>query len=601
MIKKLSCLLFPAVLLASCSANNKEKTENDASQPPVIFAGYEELADPQPADPAAWQALDRPLYARFGSSDVRYPKSEVPVNTSDAGTDVGTAWRGSAWKGEKLNLQLLLWATEDIPAVKVRVSELSSDGGDRIPAEAATASFVRYVMTDEYVEGCGQRDPAGKDSSLVADVIDVIPELRIPAQSVRPVWIQIAVPREAAAGAYTGTITIENDGNAEVAPLTINLEVADRVLPPATDWDYHLDLWQNPFAESRMYEVENWSPEHFEAMEPSMQLLAGAGQKIITTSIIHDPWNSQTYDIYESMVRWVKKKDGSWEYDYTIFDKWVEYMSGLGIDQQINCYSMVPWNLKFYYYDESLGQDTVLIAEPGSAEYEAHWRPMLENFAAHLKEKGWFDKTTIAMDERPLEAMLAVIDLVKSVDPDFKIALAGNYHAELVPDVYDYCLASGQHITGDTIQLRRQQGMITTFYTCCAEEYPNTFTFSPPAEATWLSWHAAAKGYDGYLRWAYNCWVKDPLKDSRFRSWPGGDTFLVYPGGRSSIRFEKMIDGIEDYVKIRVLREEFEANGDTQSLAKLEALLEPFTDIPQLATVPAKEMLDKARAELMQF
>ncbi|HYH56994.1 MAG TPA: DUF4091 domain-containing protein, partial [Anseongella sp.] len=330
-------------------------------------------------------------------------------------------------------------------------------------------------------------------------------------------------------------------------------------------------------------------------------LLAGAGQKVITASIIHDPWNSQTYDIYQSMVRWVKKKDGSWEYDYTVFDKWVQYMSDLGIGQQINCYSMVPWNLEFHYYDENYGRDTLITARPGSAEFEAHWRPMLKDFAAHLKEKGWFERTTIAMDERPLEAMQEVIKLVKSVDRDFKIALAGNYHSEIAPDIYDYCIASAQEIGADTLQLRKAEGKKTTYYTCCMEAYPNTFTFSPPAEATWLAWHAAARGYDGYLRWAYNCWVKSPLQDSRFRAWPAGDTYLVYPGARSSIRFEKMADGIEDYVKIRMLRTKMEEKGDAQGLQRLSAMLEPFKDISRLTAVPAAEMLRAARSVLETF
>src|SRR3546814_397171 len=146
------------------------------------------------------------------------------------------------------------------------------------------------------------------------------------------------------------------------------------------------------------------------------------------------------------------------------------------------------------------------------------------------------------MDERPLKAMQAVIELVKSVDEDFKISLAGNYHSEIVADIYDYCIGSAQQIGADTVQQRREEGKKTTYYTCCVEAYPNTFTFSPPAESAWLALHSAAKGYDGYLRWAYNCWVKDPLHDTRFRAWPAGDTYLVYPGGRSSIRFEQLID-----------------------------------------------------------
>ena len=40
-----------------------------------------------------------------------------------------------------------------------------------------------------------------------------------------------------------------------------------------------------------------------------------AGQKVITTSIIQHPWNSQTEDPFESMIGKRKAVDGSWSYD----------------------------------------------------------------------------------------------------------------------------------------------------------------------------------------------------------------------------------------------------------------------------------------------
>jgi len=91
------------------------------------------------------------------------------------------------------------------------------------------------------------------------------------------------------------------------------------------------------------------------------------------------------------------------------------------------------------------------------------------------------------------------------------------------------------------------------------------------------------------------------MRDTRFRSWPGGDTYLVYPGARSSIRFERMIDGIEDYVKINRLRRDFQERGDAEKLKELDSMLEPFRDIANLETVPAAQMLRKATEILGRF
>ncbi|WP_219847879.1 glycoside hydrolase domain-containing protein [Sphingobacterium gobiense] len=56
----------------------------------------------------------------------------------------------------------------------------------------------------------------------------------------------------------------------------------------------------------------------------------------------------------------------------------------------------------------------------------------------------------------------------------------------------------------------------------------NQFTFSDPAESTYLAWYAMADGFDGFLRWAFNSWVENPLHDSRFRTWPAGDTYKSF-------------------------------------------------------------------------
>ena len=139
---------------------------------------------------------------------------------------------------------------------------------------------------------------------------------------------------------------------------------------------------------------------------------------------------------------------------------------------------------------------------------------------------------------------------------------------------------------------------MTTYYTCCTEPKPNTFTFSAPAEATWIGFYAARLRMDGYLRWAYNSWVEQPLQDSRFRTWAAGDTYLVYPGCRSSIRFERLIEGIQQCEKIFILKEEYKKAGKVQAIRKLDKQLEMF-DIEQLKQgASPEEMIEKMKKTL---
>ena len=536
---------------------------------------YVELTDSRPHDDeVAWNKLPDFPQISWGSTDVRYAKYNIPTLQK---TNI---WKTKAWKGERVNAQAAVWTKTAISEARITVSDLKC-GSSVIPSSEIKPSFVRYVMTDELNKdgkgACGHREnKADWDSSIVADLL-YKPELKeIKACSTQPVWVNISVPKDAKTGVYKGTLTVSGNGIADMK-LNMEINVSNHTLPSPKDWAFHLDLWQSPYAVARYHNVPLWSDAHFEAMRPVMKILAGAGQKVITTTIMHKPWNGQTEDHFDSMVSKVKLINGGWAYDFTVFDMWVEFMMSMGIDKQINCYTLIPWAIRFDYYDQATGRILFLEAKPGDAAYEDYWKSFLSRFASHLRSKGWFERTTIAMDERGLEAMKEAIKVIRKADPEFKISLAGNYHGEIEADLYDYCLAFNHNFPEETKAAREKAGKKSTVYTCCSEARPNTFTFSPPAEASWIGWHAAAGNYDGYLRWAYNSWTSNPLRDSRFHTWAAGDCYIVYPYGYSSIRMERLIEGIQDYEKIRILNKEFEDKNAHGKLKQLNAAVSMFS------------------------
>ena len=134
-----------------------------------------------------------------------------------------------------------------------------------------------------------------------------------------------------------------------------------------------------------------WSDAHFDALRPLVRMLADAGQKVVTATLNKDPWNHQCFDAYEDMIRWTKRADGTWEYDYSLFDRWVGLCAGEGIDRQINCYSMLPWNNELHYYDAAADRIVEVRANPGTPEFEAMWRPFLRDFEAHDPARPWPD------------------------------------------------------------------------------------------------------------------------------------------------------------------------------------------------------------------
>lgn len=505
------------------------------------------------------------------------------------------AFNHVAWRGEKVFAQAVVSSEEELKDVRLSVSDLRN-GKSLIGAENIRLQFVSYVVSDlldttKYGQ-CGSREDKSKwGEVLVADVLDINDSMTVPAGRKQPVWMTVSVPSDARPGKYSGKLTVTSS-NAKARSLNVELTVADHVLPPARDWAFHLDLWQNPYSVARYENVPLWSEAHFEAMRPVMRMLAEAGQKSVTATIMSRPWNGQTEDAFGSMVTKIRRIDGTWLYDYTIFDRWVEFMFSLGIDRQINCYSMIPWALQFDYIDQATSSPATFQAAPGSEEYNEYWGAFIADFARHLKAKGWFEKTMIAMDERPLESMQAVLGLIRKIEPAFKISLAGNYHEPVIYDIVDFSETfSGKQEFPESAKAKRKElGLTTTFYTCCAEAHPNIFVISNPDEAAWLGWFAQADGYDGYLRWAYNSWTLDPLTDARFRTWPAGDCFVVYPGGRGSVRFSKLVEGIQNFEKVRILRSRWQETGNEAKLGQLTGILKSFTSETVLAEGPAKAL-----------
>lgn len=563
---------------------------------------FVELPDHRAPVVEEWAGV-KGIQAAWGKSDVRYAWHSVPDRKALKTTESLTAWRG-----ERVSAQAVIYtksATDDLTPLTLHLSTFRN-GRHALPAEAVQAAFVRYVKTDAWSTpeghgaGCGYRtDHTLYDSAMVADIIDPHAEsIGMDAMSVRSVWVNCQVPADAVAGTYSGTLQIKA-GKRMVARLPLCIEVVDRTLPAPQEWKFHLDLWQNPFAEARYYGTPLWSDAHLSAMRPSMEMLAAAGQKVITASIMHKPWNGQTEDHFDSMVTWTKRLDGSWEFGFDVFDRWIEFMMSCGIKEQINCFSMIPWALSFPYYDVATNRMQVLRAAPGDEAYEDMWVTMLKAFSQHLREKGWFSMTTIAMDERPMHAMQKAMAVIRKADPEFKVSLAGNWHPEIEADLYDYCIALDQAelLPQEVFARRCSEGKKTTVYTCCSTHKPNTFTFSLPAEGAWYGFYVAGTAYDGYLRWAYNSWVKNPLHDTRFRQWPAGDTSMVYPYGRSSVRFEKLVEGIQAYEKVRILREEFVATGNTEKLIELETLLKKF-DFNSQFTDDFPTLIEQGRSEL---
>jgi hypothetical protein len=110
---------------------------------------------------------------------------------------------------------------------------------------------------------------------------------------------------------------------------------------------------------------------------------AARGQKSITTSILHDPWRSQTGLVFPSMVEW--RYPGQWQpgqgsklrFDYSAFDRYVVLMVKAGVRRSIHRFS--PLNgpghtpdCNIGYVDTTTGQLRIRHTAVGGPRLKIH-------------------------------------------------------------------------------------------------------------------------------------------------------------------------------------------------------------------------------------
>ncbi len=523
---------------------------------------YKEPVDTAHVEMSLWQSAPQTPVVSWVSKDVHYRQRQYVDMTPCVDTVL------YAWRGERVGVEALLQSRKHLTGVTVAAAVTS-------PLRCE-ASPMRYVISTAW-QACGYPSDT-LPTFTVPDMIDLPgTAVDVPAESVRPIWCNVEVPADAAPGDYVLTLKVASAAGA-IATLRARVVVSERTLPKPEDYAFYLDMWQQPYSVSRYYGVEPWSDKHIELLRPYLKMLARAGQKAVSAILFYEPWGEQSHDKFEPMVRTVRRADGSWSYDYTVFDRWVSLLAEEGIDGDIECFTMVPWEMRFRYDDEASGERKFLEAKADSREYRQLWTSFLQSFASHLRERGWYDRTMIAMDERGLDDMLIAYQVAQDAVPGIAMSLAGSYHPELVDKLKCYTLIKGDFFPAQVMRDRRSRGLTTLMYTCCATTAPSQFSNSAPADGAYIPVYATATGHDGYLHWSFINWTDNPLEDSRFRMFAPGDTFMVYPDGRSSVRYERMVEGVQMSEKLRMLRQAFTQAGDIEGLALLEdALLQVRT------------------------
>lgn len=516
------------------------------------------------------------------------------------------------FQNDVVNGKIDILVGKDDVTLKASATVFKNAVGETLPDGCIQLSFLDYVINHQ-------------TDKKVYDILGDA-ERKFDAQSYGALFISFVTDEKTPAGEYSGSILIEGGGTTLAFPYTVevvalDLSVADDVLT--------VDLWQYPYSANRYYSgktvLEYFGTDHnssdktslryiylddrYEAqLAEQIRLYAAAGGDVITATVVEDAWSNQTTDPYPSMVKWTKGKDGTWKFDYTDFDKWVQLNLDNGVDGKIKCYSLAAWGSKVVFLLESTNMVYSTSYEIGSTVWKTTWTAFLKDFMAHVKEKGWFDLVYLAMDERGEDEIKAVCDLVQSVTDEngvsFKMAMAVNrLHAEKYFDNFaDLSVSSSQFDKENLdaiVQHRIALGLSTTFYTCGGTAGALT---NEPYDTPDFFYRLYQKGANGYLRWALDAFTDQPLVNTDHWKFVAGDESLIYPDRltdavmtvQSSVRFQAIIESYRKLCALEALRAL-----SLEASVKVDALIAAYakgnTDVKARVEQMEKDVLKLAK------
>jgi hypothetical protein len=504
---------------------------------------------------------------------------EMRVTPSSFSRELMTTAQAEAFRNEVVSLQFAVRASEAAQPFSAHCGYAVVPPGQpeppRLPCSWVEVRYPGYVLVDEIGE-------------YTSDQLFTDPPKRLEPNWTQPIWLTIRVPKTADAGLYVGKLGAAA-GN-QSATFTIELRVLDFSLPDLSDGNFYLNIWQDPAAVARWAKVPVWSERHWKLLEAYARDLAEHGQKSITTSILHDPWRSQTGSVFPAMVEW--RFPGEWrlgqeakfQFDYSVFDRYVELMMKAGVKKTIHCFSLVDGpghspDCDIGYVDTQTGQLRIRHTTVGDDWYKKVWGVFLPAFVKHLKSRGWLDRACIAFDEKPQNILSGIMAELRSAAPELKIALAGGSSSQGSTDAGDLTIYYDDLARPEAVAklLAKRRGVgATVFYTSCSPHSPNTFIYSPLWESRMLPWIAFRFGLDGYLRWAYQSWPDSLWTQPRFR-WHSADMYFVYPGENGPIgstRWEMLRQGVQDFEVLQMLKARIEDLKKQPAKAREAARLE---------------------------
>jgi len=509
-------------------------------------------------------------------------------------------------------VQIVVRPTEPLEGLVAKPSPLAGPGGAKIPADNVRILQVYYHFVHHPTDDTGLREWWPDALPPLDEPIDVA------AGQNQPLWILIHVPLDAAPGDYAGHISLSAKGFSAEVPL--RLHVWDFALPKRNHLETNYGL-----SVGNIFRYHGLKTEADKRKVLDLYLQSFGEHRI-------SPYDPTPLDPIR--VNFLSEQDPPRaEVDFNGFDRAMEHAveqyGFTGYRLPIQGMGGGTFHSRHAPKIGSFGEET--------PEYKAMFSSYVSQLEKHLREKGWLDMAYVYWFDEPAprdyDFVAGGMRRLKQYAPGLRRMLTEEPDDNVLAGLVDIWCPVSHNYEHEEAEKRRVHKERFWWYVCTGPKAPycTLFIDHPATDLRIWHWQTWQRSIVGTLVWQSNYWTssaafpdqaQNPYEDPMGyvsgystprgvrRYWGNGDGRFIYPPlaaavpGRSgsepviappvsSIRWEMIREGVEDYEYLYLLRELIEKNRDRiseEEIRRYQALLEVpsaiTTDMTTFTTDP---------------
>ncbi|MBE7078636.1 MAG: DUF4091 domain-containing protein [Clostridiales bacterium] len=465
--------------------------------------------------------------------------------------------------------QFIIYATKDISAFSVGVSELKNEDGEVLPASAVEIYAEHYIYVPNTQTINTEAFTAGYYPDAIVPMANYVwsGENQISKGNNQGVWVEVSAESDMQAGVYTGEIIVNTDG--EIRKLQLEVEIYNFDIGKETHTMSAFNLWSSTtmyvdqIAQGHTYSSTELYEKYYDFMVenrimpmdvPSMNLTdyeayAEDLYKYVSREDVSS-YNVPTTDIYTT-----ENGNGVSTVNCEEFEEMFRAILDVAIEKEFDMfkkmYIYVP------YHDEPSQSWQYEALRESSDGIENVKKKLAEEYAEELSTLG-------ELGEQIKDSLLNVPNIITIMSYGILNSLVG-YVDTWCPVLSTFMDAEAEIV----LQERLEAGDQIWWYTCNGplNPLPNYHIHDNLISSRLMGWIAQDYNVGGNLYWSSNAFSyidimsgtsstipRDVWTDSMAFSTTAGDGYLMYPGYKynvdgpiSTLRLASIRDGQEDY------------------------------------------------------